>query len=153
MSQSDDMGKYVDRRSQASPLGNDRSRYLLCVHDLRRLLNGEWAWDVLVSLHSGPMQYTGLLAAIRERSLINAWPGRRHAYLQDNTLNRTLRRLEEAELVDRSREGMFPYRTTYRLTEPARQLLVAAIPLIDWAEAHSGLLDRARQRRNSSAGG
>ena len=122
--------------------------YLQSIHDLRRLLSGEWTWDVLASLRLGPLQYTVLLAAIRERSLVNGWPGRTHEYLQESTLNRTLRRLEKAELVDRSREQKFPFRTTYSLMEPARQLLVAAAPLVDWTGEHAELLDRARRRRS-----
>ncbi|MDI5969879.1 winged helix-turn-helix transcriptional regulator [Streptomyces sp. SL13] len=124
------------------------ARYSQSIHDLRRLLSGEWTWDVLVSLRSGPLQYTGLLAAIRARSLENGWPGRNHAYLQDSTLNRTLRRLEESELVDRSREEVFPYRTWYSLTPPALRLLEAVVPFIEWADGHPELLERVRRRRN-----
>lgn len=134
--------------SHGNEEGIAADRYLQSIHNFRRLLNGEWMWDVLVSLRSGPLQYTGLLTVIREHCLANGWPGRTHEYLQDSTLNRTLRRLEEAEFVCRSREETFPYRTTYWLSEPARQLLDAAVPLIDWAEEHAELVERVRRRRN-----
>lgn len=147
MSQSDEIGRSANHDPHPEP-GANECHYLQSIHDLRRLLNGEWVWDVFVSLRSGPLQYTGILAAIRERSLENGWPGRNHTYLQDSTLNRTLRRLEEAELVDRLRENSFPYRTTYWLTPPAEQLLAAAMPFVEWAEEHSELLDRARRRRS-----
>jgi DNA-binding HxlR family transcriptional regulator len=153
MSRSDEGGQYTGHANWAPPPSNDEIRYLQRIYDLHRLLNGEWIWDVFISLHPGPLQYTGLLTAIRERSLENGWPGRNHVYLQDSTLNRTLRRLEEAELVDRSREDVFPYRVTYRLTHPAQQLLTAAVPLIDWADEHWRLLERARQRRSRGGAG
>lgn len=152
MSQSNEFETSGDRRRHSASSA-DECHFLQGVHDLRRLLNGEWVWDVFISLRSGPMQYTGILTAIRARPLENDWPGRNHTYLQESTLNRTLRRLEEAELIDRLREDAFPYRTTYWLTPPAMQLLTAAMPFVEWAEEHADLLDRARQRRGGGHSG
>lgn len=113
------------------------------------MTNGEWVWDVLVTLHRGPAQYTELLAAIQQRSTGKSWPGRQHHHLRDSTLNRTLRRLEQSELVTGTREPEFPYHATYQLTDPARELLVAAGPLVDWAEKNGELVERVRQRRRN----
>jgi DNA-binding HxlR family transcriptional regulator len=114
-------------------------------------LNGEWVWDVFVTLHTGPVQYSNLLTAIQNKNFDDGWPGRTHVRLRDSTLNRTLRRLEQGELVERTRETEFPYHTTYHLTSAARELLDLVVPLVGWAEEHSDLVDRARQRRHEEA--
>ncbi|MFE0256172.1 winged helix-turn-helix transcriptional regulator [Streptomyces sp. NPDC059010] len=57
-----------------------------------------------------------------------------HRYIQDSVLNRTLTKLREEELVQRSRESAFPYHTTYRITASGRGLLDALLPLARWAE-------------------
>lgn len=113
------------------------------------MTNGEWVWDVLVALHRGPAQYTGLLTAIQERSTDDGWPGRQHRHLRDSTLNRTLRRLEQRELVEGNREPEFPYHATYQLTDAARELMVAAAPMVEWAEQHGDLLRRVKERRRA----
>lgn len=99
------------------------------------------------------MRYTNLLNAIREKSSRNSWPGKQHQHIQDSTLNRTLRRLEQGELVQRCREDEFPYHVTYELTSAARELLVVIVPVIEWAESHADLLSRAQQRRHDEASG
>ncbi|MEU6573603.1 winged helix-turn-helix transcriptional regulator [Streptomyces sp. NPDC046805] len=66
-------------------------------------------------------------------------------------MNRTLRRLEQGELVERIREAEFPYHTTYQLTPAAKELLDVAVPIVAWAESHSDLVERARQRRHQEA--
>ncbi len=134
-------------------LGPDVARFLQRIHDLRRLLNGEWVWDVFVALSSGPLHYTTLLDTIRRQTPRNRWPGKTHRYLRDSTLNRTLRRLEQSELVKRSRGSEFPYHATYRLTSAAGELLVVVGPIIEWAEVHSDLLGRTQQRRRDDISG
>ncbi|MFF1676103.1 winged helix-turn-helix transcriptional regulator [Streptomyces sp. NPDC058256] len=136
------------RRSQGFFTPND-DQYVRRIHDVRHLASGEWSWDVLVTLHKGPLQYVNLLNAIRAKSSDTGWPGRKHRWLQDSPLNRTLRRLEQGELVRRSRETQFPYHATYELSQAAEELLLAAAPFVAWAETHTDLLDRARQRRHS----
>ena len=121
--------------------------YAQRVHDVRHLLSGEWVWDILVALHRRPLQYTKLLHAIRAKPGHNGWPGRKHLYLQDSTLNRTLRRMEQGELVRHSREPQFPYHATYELSSAAEELLTAMVPVIEWAESHSDLVERVRKRR------
>lgn len=108
-------------------------------------------WDVLVALHPRPAQYTELLSSIQERSGVDDWPGVKHRRLRDSTLNRTLRRLERGELIERIRESDFPYHTTYHLTEPARELMDSASPMVLWAEKHQALVDRARARQKAES--
>ncbi|CAM5731020.1 hypothetical protein SANTM175S_04468 [Streptomyces antimycoticus] len=67
-----------------------------------------------MALADGPKQYTGLLGTIREKTHEDGWSETRHLYLQESVLNRTLRRLEREELVERHREPTFPYRARYQ---------------------------------------
>ncbi|WP_157871411.1 winged helix-turn-helix transcriptional regulator [Streptomyces aurantiacus] len=98
------------------------------------------------------MQYTSLLEAIRAQDSDTGWPGRKHRRLQDSPLNRTLRRLEQGELIRRHRELEFPYHATYELSVAATELLAVMAPLATWAETHTDLVDRARQRRRAEDG-
>ncbi|MEU6379272.1 winged helix-turn-helix transcriptional regulator [Streptomyces sp. NPDC046909] len=117
------------------------------------MISGEWTWDVLVALHSGPLQYTVLLDVIRSKQSGTGWPGKKHNYLRDGTLNRTLRRLEQGELVEHNRETEFPYRSAYELTAAAEQLLAAAASWAEWAESNADLLERTRERRRVEEAG
>jgi len=125
------------------------SAYLQRVHDLRHLLSGEWVWDVLTALVDGPQKYTDLLNSVRARQEDTGWPGKKHMYLRDGPLNKTLRRLEQGELVKRNQGDSFPYHTAYELTPAAQKLLVSVVPMVEWAESHADLLNRARQRRHT----
>ena len=129
----------------------DKHRLLQGLHDIRHLLSGEWTWDVLVALLDEPLQYTKLLDTIRGLDNDTGWPGRKHRHLQDSQLNRTLRRMEQGELVKRTRENVFPYHATYEISFAARELLTAASPLVLWAEDYGELLDRVRGRRKEDA--
>ncbi|WP_443049908.1 winged helix-turn-helix transcriptional regulator [Streptomyces sp. NBC_00287] len=100
-----------------------------------------------MALHNGPLQYTNLLNTIRAQDTDTGWPVRKHRRLQDSPLNRTLRRLEQGELIRHSREPAFPYRATYELSPAARELVAAVGPMVLWAEQHVDLLDRTKQRR------
>ncbi|MFC4463974.1 winged helix-turn-helix transcriptional regulator [Streptomyces xiangluensis] len=135
------------RQRPQNPLTPDDERFARGIHDVRQLMNGEWTWDVLIALHDGPLHYTSLLNVIREQDNDTGWPGRQHRRLQDSPLNRTLRRLEQGELVMHNREPDFPYHATYELAPAAKELLTVAAPLAMWAETHTDLLERARQRR------
>ncbi|MCT9080470.1 winged helix-turn-helix transcriptional regulator [Streptomyces fulvoviolaceus] len=123
--------------------------FLQGIHNVRYLISGEWTWDVLVALHGGPLQYTILLDVIRSKQNGTGWPGKKHHYLRDGTLNRTLRRLEQGELVKHNREIEFPYRSAYELTSAAQELLAAVVSMAEWAESNEDLLERARQRRHA----
>ncbi|MFJ6901528.1 winged helix-turn-helix transcriptional regulator [Streptomyces hokutonensis] len=141
-----------ERRFSRQP-GTATERYLQSVIDLRHLLSGEWVWDVFVTLHKGPAHYSNLLTAIQDRRFDDGWPGRTHVHLRDGTLNRTLRRLEQGELVERMRDAEFPYHTTYELTPAARELMDLVLPAVEWVETHADLVDRARRRRHQEASG
>ncbi|MFI0724341.1 winged helix-turn-helix transcriptional regulator [Streptomyces sp. NPDC021224] len=142
------IGRWLQPREVPESYPPDEETYLQRSIDVRHMTNGEWVWDVLVVLHRGPSQYTELLNAIQKRSTDDGWPGRQHRHLRDSTLNRTLRRLEQSELVVGIREPEFPYHATYQLTDAARNLLVAEEALVKWAEQHGDLVERVRQRRH-----
>ncbi|MFE0106349.1 winged helix-turn-helix transcriptional regulator [Streptomyces sp. NPDC059009] len=140
----------AERPSPLAPdpeLSPGDERYLQRVHDFLHLLNGEWDWDVLVALSAGPLQYTELLDTVRERTPASKWAAGPRRYLQERALSRTLQRLTGTELVHREREVDFPYAAAYRLAPPAAALLDVMTPAAEWAEAHSGLLGRAQERR------
>jgi len=139
--------KSDDNQTRPDSPSPDEHRFLQGLHDIRRLLSGEWTWDVLIALHPQPLPYTKLLDTIRSRDTTTGWPGVKHRRLQDGPFNKTLRRLEQGELITRTRDDCFPYRTTYELTPAARELLVSAAPLVAWTEAHAELLGRVKQRR------
>lgn len=137
------------QRNPQNTMTPDDPEFVQRIHDVRHLLTGEWVWDVLVALYGGPLQYTNLLNAIRSKASETGWPGRKHRYLQDSTLNRTLRRLEQGELVRHDREPEFPYHATYELSPTVKELLTVVVPMVEWAETHADLLERARQRRHA----
>ncbi|MFD0443274.1 winged helix-turn-helix transcriptional regulator [Streptomyces indonesiensis] len=116
------------------------------------MINGEWIPDVLVALAEGPKQYTRLLDTIREKTHEDGWSETRHLYLQESVLNRTLRRLEREELIERHREPTFPYRARYQLTSAADELLTALTPLAEWPKHHAdlGVVPSKRGTRSSS---
>jgi DNA-binding HxlR family transcriptional regulator len=134
--------------SQQSRAVSDFRVHLQCLIDVRHLVSGEWSWDVLAALLVRPAQYGDLLAAIQDVAIDNRWPGRYHRRLRDATLTRTLRRLEQCELVERVRESEFPYHTTYHISGPARELLCSMIPVVKWTEQHQALVTRAQHRRH-----
>ncbi|MET8983188.1 hypothetical protein ABZX85_47220 [Streptomyces sp. NPDC004539] len=127
--------------------------FLHGLHDVRHVMSGEWTWDTLVALYDGPLRFTHLRDTIRDLNTEAKWPGRKHLHLRDGPLNRTLRRLEQAELVRHTRESGFPRPATYELLPTARELLASATPLALWAEAHPELLDRVRKRREEESSG
>jgi len=141
------------RRRGPTHLTPDGDRFLQGIHNVRRLVSGEWTWDVLVALHGGPLHYTNLLDAIRSQRNDTAWPGKKHRYLQDGTLSRTLRRMEQGELVRNTRENEFPYRSEYELTPAAKELLAVVVPVAEWAESNAVLLKRVQQRRHAEGTG
>ncbi|MEV0225230.1 winged helix-turn-helix transcriptional regulator [Streptomyces sp. NPDC050704] len=141
------------RRVRARRLTPRDERYLQRIHDFRQLLNGEWDWDVLVALHSGPLRYGELLSAVRAQTPVNNWPNRSHRHLQDSTLCRTLSRLTEAELIECDHADHFPFPATYQLAPTARELLAVVAPAAEWTEAHPDLLIRVQKRRRGELGG
>ena len=116
------------------------------IREMRHFVNGEWFWDVVLVLDEEPRGFTELLNTVRARTTDDGWPGKRHRYLQESILGRTLRRLEKRELVSRQQEGVFPYRVTYRLTSPAQELVTAVEPLVEWTRRHDGLVERVRNK-------
>lgn len=100
-----------------------------------------------MALNDGPLRYTELLNTVRAQTPVSNWPGNAHQYLQEGILSRTLQRLTQGELIERVRPVGHPYATTYRLAPPARKLLTAMAPAVQWTEAHSALVVRVQGLR------
>lgn len=125
--------------------------YLERLWDLRHLLNGEWIPDVLVALSSGPLRRGELLEKIRSTTVRNGWSARGRRNIADSVLNRTLTRLEAAEIVLHSRDdSVFPPVSSYQLSPAARELFESLIAPAQWAEKHNDLIKRVQQRRRRS---
>lgn len=134
----------VGTTSDATTSDADRSNLL---HDLRRLLDRDWLPDVLVALSAGPRLYTNLLQTIRAYGTPRTRPGPRQ-YFHDKVFNQTLRWMEERGLVERTKEEMFPFHASYRLTPAAEELIALSAPMVEWAERHEDLLALDRRARD-----
>ncbi|MGW7514148.1 winged helix-turn-helix transcriptional regulator [Streptomyces sp. NPDC054796] len=114
--------------------------------DVLHFMNGEWIPDVLVTLKNGPKLYTDLLYSVRANTCDDGWSDKHHRYLQESVLNRTLRRMEQTELIQRRRDSEFPYRVSYRLTSAADRLLHLMAPAVSaWCSENAELVVRAQQ--------
>jgi DNA-binding HxlR family transcriptional regulator len=65
--------------------------------------------------------------------------------ISQRMLTLTLRGLERDGLVTRAVEPTIPPRVEYDLTKTGRTLIDAVVALADWAKAHSGYIEKARQ--------
>jgi DNA-binding HxlR family transcriptional regulator len=100
------------------------ARLLPAWHGARALTAGEWVPAVMLTLLASPLRYTAILSAVRSRD--TDMSARRHETLHDSVLARTLRRMADDGLLDRSeRTGVFPPSVLYALTPPARERLDA----------------------------
>jgi len=116
--------------------------------DLRNLLNGEWIPDVLVALSSGPLRRGELLEKIRSTQVPNGWSDSDSRNLADTVMQRTLVRLEMAEMVEHTRDDRgFPPVSLYQLSAAAEELFAALEGPVSWAEKHDDLIQRVQQRR------
>jgi DNA-binding HxlR family transcriptional regulator len=116
--------------------------------DLRNLLNGEWIPDVLVALSSGPLRRGELLEKIRSTQIPNGWSDSDSRNLADTVMQRTLVRLETAEMVEHTRDDrVFPPVSLYQLSAAAEELFAALEGPVSWAEKHDDLIQRVQQRR------
>lgn len=125
----------------------DRGRVQV-LHDLHHLLDSHWFVYILAALHDGPLHYKDLLIAIQSATRTpDRWTGKRRK-LDGKVLIEALRRLEDAELVDRDQEpNVWPRSVSYRLTPDAHKLLASMMPLAEWGDQHVDLIERARRRR------
>lgn len=125
--------------------------YVERLHDLHHMLDSHWFGYILAELRGGPTHYTDLLEAIQVAAkTADRWTGKRRK-LDGKVLSEKLRWLEDAELIDRCEEPhVWPRSVCYRLTPAAEDLLQAVLPLAEWGERHTDLIERARRRRKNN---
>lgn len=104
------------------------TKYWQGLHELTRVLDGEWVPAILATLAHGPRHFTEILTEIQRTGTGQPDPKRR---LHDSILGRTLRRMEDNGLITRDElAATFPKSTTYELTSWATILLSGLIPAV-----------------------
>lgn len=73
--------------------------------------------------------------------------GREITDISKQMLSQTLRRLEQDGFVQRTLYAEVPPRVEYCLSDLGRSFLVPMNQLIEWADAHHGLIRQARQQQ------
>jgi DNA-binding HxlR family transcriptional regulator len=103
---------------------------------------------ILVALSAGPLHYNELQLAVQELSPFDPWTGVERK-IQGRALSRTLGRMVSNNLVDRVEEQAFPRTVTYSLTPATADLLARVQPLIEWADEHHDLIERAQRSQSN----
>ncbi|SDJ02197.1 HxlR-like helix-turn-helix [Actinokineospora alba] len=119
-----------DRRNDQQVLvsAEGSTSYWHGLHELTRVLDGEWIPAILATLARGPRHFTEILTEIQCTGTGQPDPKRR---LHDSILGRTLRRMEENGLITRDElTATFPKSTVYELTTWATMLLSGLIPAV-----------------------
>lgn len=119
-----------DARNDQQALVSDQgsTKYWQGLHELTRVLDGEWVPAILATLAHGPRHFTEILTEIQSTGTGQPDPNRR---LHDSILGRTLRRMEDNGLITRDElTATFPKSTTYELTSWATTLLSGLIPAV-----------------------
>jgi DNA-binding HxlR family transcriptional regulator len=112
-------------RSSQAQWGSEHWGHL---HQLTRLLGGEWVPAILATLAAGPRHFTEILTTINETGEGQPDPDR---HLHDSILGRTLRRMEDNGLVVRHEiASTFPKSTTYEITPWTAATLTALTPAV-----------------------
>lgn len=101
------------------------------------LFASAWLPVVVYMLRDGPMRPGALRQAI--------------GGISQKVLTQTLRRMEQAALVERRRYAEAPPRVEYALTAAGRDLLVPVLALGEWADRH-GATVRAAMEAAEDAG-
>ncbi len=117
-------GSSGERSPGVPPGGPCRAREIL------ERVGDKWTLYVVHVLGSGTRRFSEL-----QREIDGITP---------RMLTVTVRQLERDGLVVRTVYPEVPPRVEYTLTESGRTLLVAVTPLVEWATAHLGEIDRAR---------
>ncbi|GGS59407.1 diguanylate cyclase [Actinokineospora fastidiosa] len=98
------------------------------LYEVLQLLKGEWVPAILATLINGPRHFTEILSTIHDTTIGQPDSGR---WLHDSILGRTLRRMEDKDLVTRHEEpNRFPKSTVYELTPLASVLLTTLAPAV-----------------------
>lgn len=123
-------------------------KFLQRLWDLQNIFKGDWVPDIFSALSSGPLRRCELLDKIRSTSIPYGWSDGDTHNLHDRVMGETLKRLEAAEMIVHTRdEQAFPPVSLYSLSPAAEEFFVAVEPMVQWAEKHAELIERARQRR------
>jgi DNA-binding HxlR family transcriptional regulator len=125
------MKEHSNNRSndqQALVSAESGTKYWHGLHELTRVLDGEWVPAILATLALGPRHFTEILTEIQSTGTGQPDPNRR---LHDSILGRTLRRMEDNGLITRDElTATFPKSTTYELTTWATILLSGLVPAV-----------------------
>ncbi|MFS8104096.1 diguanylate cyclase [Lentzea alba] len=114
--------------------------YWFGLYKLLQLFKGEWVPAILAALADGPQHFSEILATIHDTAIGQPDSDR---WLHDSILTRTLRSMEEKELVIRHEfPARFPKSTVYELTPLAEALLASLAPAVQWGFAQDA--DRSR---------
>lgn len=121
--------------------------YWFGLYNLLQLLRGEWVPAILGTLADGPQHFSEILATIHDTAIGQPDSDR---WLHDSILTRTLRSMEDKNLVVRHEQpARFPKSTMYELTPLAATLLTDLAPAVhrgSFPDAHGHLPDLAGTR-------
>jgi DNA-binding HxlR family transcriptional regulator len=112
--------------------GKSETELIAHVDETLEVLHGKWKVHLLVFMARGVHRHSRLLACM---------PG-----VSKKVMTDTLRALERDGLVSRRIFAEVPARVEYSLTALGWTLTEPMIVLSDWAEAHSGEVNKARSR-------
>jgi DNA-binding HxlR family transcriptional regulator len=117
------------------------------LYSVRNLLGGEWELAVLCAVAHGPKRYSEILDKVQDYHAVDPW-SKGHTVFHRTSLTRALHTLtNDGLLIRHEKRNSFPRSVTYSLSEPARRLLDAARPLVDWVHQHTDLILRAQAWR------
>ena len=129
-------------------MNSDDEQLIQRMNDLKQVFRREWIGPILVALGHGGKRYRELRDEMDAWSFHDPWIGKRRS-LSNGELARTLGRMVEDGLLARTEvSGQWQPAVFYDLTDEARQLLAAGMPLLAWAEKHPEFFSRARDARN-----
>ena len=116
----------------STPETNRETELIAHVDETLEVLHGKWKVHLMVFMARGVHRHSRLLACM---------PG-----VSKKVMTDTLRALERDGLVSRRIFAEVPARVEYSLTTLGWTLTEPMIALSDWAEAHSGEVNKARSR-------
>jgi DNA-binding HxlR family transcriptional regulator len=107
------------------------------------ILKGPWIVAVIATMAVGEVRYKDLLSNINEAEERAGWPAH-DTPLRKRTLTATLKRAQDAGLVERLPQGSTTFDgVRYRLTTKGQSLLLALQPLASWnLQYHHAVNDR-----------
>ncbi|PSL53235.1 diguanylate cyclase (GGDEF)-like protein [Saccharothrix carnea] len=126
----------VPSEEEAAAAVAQQASYWQGLYEVVHLLKGEWVPAILAALADGPRHFTEILSTIHATTVGQPDSDR---WLHDSILGRTLRRMEDKQLVTRHEEpARFPKSTVYELTSQAAALLSALTPAVNLLSTEPG---------------